>query len=349
MLIEGRDTKAMRFGLFILLYIQSSLATSTYTKSAYLSQNLTSRPTVLAPVVPSYPFRRDLFTAEECNLYFTLGSNGSMCLLIPGSRLCAITEKSPRRFVMMNTYVEVPCLHPTRSQLVKTTQRVSQISPQRAVVLHLDEEPDKEDLVTVDVIEPIRNQTVHIGIIGCYSPNTTARVYEVGTIPNLHSFALYNCHNQAVRKSDFGRMPQIRQIVLTLCTINMLEPGTFTDLPHLRSLVLERQLILALFSAKNPSGANSSVNANYLDYLYNLHCDCSFAWLRRFLNQMPDLIEAKDAGEVFIVGNYVSTAVKRNGNDTEVFSVDCSKKITLENIWAGNEFSYNASCSDVIC
>ncbi|XP_055350872.1 uncharacterized protein LOC129597300 isoform X2 [Paramacrobiotus metropolitanus] len=310
MLVKNSNMKALWCGLFNLFFIQSKFAAPTYTDSGCISQNWTLNHSVVAPVVTPYPFRRDLLT-------------------------------------IMNTYVEIPCLHEPRSLVAKTTQKVSEISPQRAVALYLTEVPDKEDLLTVDVVGPIRNQTVHIGMSGCYSPNTTARVYELGTIPNLHSFSFYLCDDLAIRKFDFSGMPQLRQMVFTLSTIATLEPGTFADLPNLRSLILERKWIKELFSAKNPSSTNDySASVNDLDYLYNLHCDCSFAWLRRFLKKKPYLIDAKDPGEVFKIGNYFSEAITRTGNGTDVFSVDCSRNVTLENISTGSEFSYNASCPD---
>ncbi|XP_055327528.1 uncharacterized protein LOC129580843 [Paramacrobiotus metropolitanus] len=353
MLIECCIMNAVRCGpcgLFILLHIHNNLAAPTYTDSDSQNPQQTLTRNAVAPFVPPYPFRKDLFTEEECILYFSLAAKRSMCLLTPGDSVCTIIEESPRRSQMLNTYVEIACLHRPRSLLVKTTQRVSQISPQRAVVLYLTEVPGKEDLLTVDVVGPIRNQTVHIGMFGCYSPNTTARVYELGVIPNLHSFAFYSCFSLAIHKFEFTHMPQLRQIVFSLSTISTLEPGTFTDLPNLRTLILEKSWIVELFGASTPSSSNNySASVNDLDYLHNLHCDCSFAWLRRFLKQKPYLIEAKEPGEVFRVGNYFSAAVKRNGNDTNVFSVDCLKNVTLENIWTGNQFSYNEHCSDDIC
>ncbi|XP_055355131.1 uncharacterized protein LOC129600574 [Paramacrobiotus metropolitanus] len=331
-------------GLFVLFCIGSAPA---HADSDCTSYNLT----YIAPsVVSPYRFAVHLLTVKECILYFNLAANGSMCQLIPGSNLCTVNDKTPRGRVMLNTYVEIACIYKPRALVIKTTKRVSQISPQRAVVLDLLEIPGKEDLITVAVVEPIRNQTVGLTVTGCYAPNTTSRIHNLGTIPALHSIGLHGCRDLAIQKSDFDRVPQLRQVVFDLSTTDTLEPGTFTDLPHLRNLVLEKKLILALISAKNPNRTSNFSNDRYIDYVYTLHCDCSFAWLRRFFKQNRYLIEGKEPGEVFRIGSYFSEAVRKTGNGTDVFSVDCSKKVTLENIWAGNEFSYNTSCSnEMIC
>ncbi|XP_055357136.1 uncharacterized protein LOC129602158 [Paramacrobiotus metropolitanus] len=346
MQVRDCNMKAVQCGLLVFFCIRNKLALWAFADSGCTSPNVTSTHNVTPAVVAQYPFRRDLLTVRECITYDNLEAEDAICALIPHSDYCIINDETPRRLMMLNTYVEIACLYKPRSLVIKTIKRVREISPRRAVVLDLFEFPLKENLITVTVVEPIRNHTIGLTVTGCYAPNTTSRIHTLGTIPNLHSLAIYSCRHLDIQKSDFSRLPQLRQIVFDLSSIDTLEPDTFTDLPHLRTLVLEKNLILAFFSPKNRSQAYYSVVTGYLDYLQKLHCDCSSAWLRSFLKQKRYLIEEKEPGEVFRIGSYFSEAVKRTGNRTDVFSVDCSKNLTLENISTGNEFSYNVSCPD---
>ncbi|XP_055340763.1 uncharacterized protein LOC129589887 [Paramacrobiotus metropolitanus] len=336
----------LRCGFIILWFLfnmDGGLADSSFKNSTALSD--------VIPPAAAYPFRTDLITVEECSLYVQYSVERFICAdrQVLGY-LCNVTDKNPRKAQMLNTYLDVSCIYRSHALVANTTKHVRQISPHRAVLLNLFEWDAEQDPVTVDVVEPIRNQTVHLAVHDCRSPNTTAKVYALGLLPSLYSFALDACPNVTIQKTHFSGMPQLRIIWFYVTTISSLEPGTFTDLIHLRSLTLEKHYIKVLINQNNPNPAyiKFSTDGN-LHYLYDLHCGCSFAWLRSFLKQKPYLIGEKDPGEVFIIGNYISPAVERSGNKTDIFSVDCSRNVTLDNIWAGNEFSYKTNCSTETC
>ncbi|XP_055340756.1 uncharacterized protein LOC129589880 [Paramacrobiotus metropolitanus] len=333
----------LRCGFIMLWFISNidgGLAGSIFKNSTELSD-------VIPPVAAAYPFRADLITVKECTLYVEYLVEGFICadMQVLGY-LCNGNDKNPRKALKLNTYLDVSCMYRSHALVANTTKHVGQISPHRAVLLSLFELEAEQDPVTADVVEPIRDQTVHLAVKDCRSTNTTAKVHALGVLPNLYSFALGYCFNLTIQKKHFGRMPQLRMVAFCLTTISSLEPGTFTDLIHLRSLTLERYFIRALWNKYDPQPAYSRFTTDdYLHYLYDVHCDCSYAWLRSFLKQKPYLTEEKDPGEMFIIGNYLSPAIARKGNKTDVFSVDCSRNVTLNNIWAGSEFSYNTTCS----
>ncbi|XP_055348766.1 uncharacterized protein LOC129595709 [Paramacrobiotus metropolitanus] len=327
---------------FLLMFLLSNMGASLADGGQQnpTADNATSSAT-------TYPLRTDLLTVEECNLYWQYGMEKSMCMMVFSSIFCVVDDEHPRQDLMLNTYLDVSCVWKRHALVAKTTKRVREISPQRAVLLNLFQYLESEDPLTTDVVDPVRNQMIHLGVFDCQAPNATAQVYELGNFPNLYDFEMNSCTNLTIRKKDFSRMPQLRMVTFYITSISALEPGTFTDMPHLGSLILERDFITALWNIGNPESAYSKFATDeYLDYLYNLHCGCSFAWLRNFLEQKPFLIEEKNEGEVFIIGNYLSQAVQFHRNHTDILSVDCSKDITVENVYTGHKFSYNASYCD---
>ncbi|XP_055351037.1 uncharacterized protein LOC129597490 isoform X2 [Paramacrobiotus metropolitanus] len=337
----------LRYGLVIFWFISNMEGGMADPDQDLSHKNSSAFNGIIFPVAAN-PFRADLLTFEECNLYLKYQQEQSICMVVFGYDPCNVHDDSPIK-VMLNTYLDVSCIYMPHALVANTTRHVRQISPYRAVLLNLFEGQIDQDPVTVDVVEPIRNQTAHLAVYDCQSPNATAKVYALGILPNVYSFALKYCPNVTIQKKHFDGMPQLRLITFELITISALEPGTFTDLIHLRSLTLERDFIGALLNQNSPKpkpAYSRFSNGDYLHYLHDLHCACSFAWLRSFLKQKPYLVEEKDLGEVFIIGNYLSPSVKRKGNETDVFSVDCSRKVTLDNIWTGSEFSYKACCSD---
>ncbi|XP_055348763.1 uncharacterized protein LOC129595707 [Paramacrobiotus metropolitanus] len=348
------NMEELRYGFLIFCLISSMYGGLADVHTDCSKQNSTTSNDAVTPTTQStpYPFRADLLTVEECNLYQQFQEENSTCSMIFSFDTCVVDNEHPRKEQMGATYVQILCIYQPRALIANTTKHVREISPLRAVLLNLYEWKDEEDPVTFDVVEPVQNQIIDLCILDCRYPNTTAKVYELGTFPYLYSFALNGCANMTIQKKHFSRMPQLRMIAFYMSTIETLEPGTFTDLPLLRSLILERFFGMVLATENDPSQAamySHIGTEDYLDRLYTLHCDCSFAWLRNFLKRKPYLIEAKVPGEVFIVGNYLSEGVERTGNGTDVFSVDCSRKITLENVWTGSEFSYNTTDCDVAC
>ncbi|XP_055348719.1 uncharacterized protein LOC129595665 [Paramacrobiotus metropolitanus] len=335
----------LSYGIIILCFVCNTYGVQAESDSGCSEKNSTASNDEISPPA-TYPFRTDLLTVEECNLYIKHIDKKSVCMIMAVwiHNLCDVNDENPRQYEMGVTYVDISCVYKPHAFLAKTTKLVRQISPQRAVLLNLYEWKAEEDPVTVDIVDPVRDQTIHLGVFDCQTPNTTAKVHELGLLPNVYSFTLNGCTNMTIQKKHFSRMPQLRMIAFYITSISALEPGTFTDLIHLRSLTLERDFTIALETKGHPESAYSYfATDDKLNYLYNLHCDCSFAWLRNFLEQKPFIIGEKEPGEVFIIGNYLSAGVERNRNTTDVFSVDCSRNITLENILIGSEFSYNVT------
>ncbi|XP_055348733.1 uncharacterized protein LOC129595677 isoform X2 [Paramacrobiotus metropolitanus] len=242
----------LNIAVFIAGIIEKNSGIKLETSCIQLNQ--TAPDKTLAP--PTYLFRSDLLTTEECLAYAAPTIDKGICPIIMKEEDCYISDKNPRQHQMLGTYLEIACVWENHTLAAKTTKRIRQISPHRAVMLSLFERDDTEDPITVDVLDPLRNQLVHLALFTCYSKNVTAKLYELGEFPNLFSFETVDCFNLTVRKNDFSRLPQLRAITLYFTTIASLEPGTFTDLPHLRILILEKDFMLALQEKGNPDSAN---------------------------------------------------------------------------------------------
>ncbi|XP_055354268.1 uncharacterized protein LOC129599928 isoform X1 [Paramacrobiotus metropolitanus] len=301
----------------------------------------------------TFSFRVDRLTTDECNAYVALIKPEGACNppIIPQ---CNTTTNDEFLFQPTSkTYLDVGCSANDRAAMVQLTKNIPTLAANRATKIELQERNDTTDPVHTDVIEPIRNQLIHLSIRNCVTNSATAKVYDLGNLPFVLRFDMQSCWGLVVKKRDFERMPQVRMMRFLGSTIESMEPYTFTNLGYLRSLVIEEHI--AYFMEQKTDGLKHNLPAgNFIadadvERVRKLHCDCSFAWLRNFLKKNPSLIAEKVKGQAYILGNFLSAAVWIRDSYQSVLSVDCGKNFTQDNVRAGTQFSYNTACYKVRC
>ncbi|XP_055354419.1 uncharacterized protein LOC129600052 [Paramacrobiotus metropolitanus] len=308
----------------------------------------------LPSTVISFPFQTDLLTKEECIAFATIGEEDA-CRLVLNIENCDITVQDYyyRYHAVSRTYLKVDCYRQKRSDMRDLTRNISRISPNRAVTILLVE---KSNTVHSEVAEPIRQQIIELSVESNTSV-TTRKVYEAGILPKLLRFEVQYGSDLSVNKQDFSRMPEVRMICFMSSIIDTLERYTFMDLPHLKSLMLEKEISSELARkewlaevSSNRTYESKLISINDVQKVRRLHCDCSFAWFRNFLQLKPHLIAYREAGEVFIVGNYLSPyALSLRRVDPQMMSVDCARELTYNNTRVGKHFAYNTYCNNLIC
>ncbi|XP_055348768.1 uncharacterized protein LOC129595711 [Paramacrobiotus metropolitanus] len=310
----------------------------------------TSQPVNVTPLTDAVPFRRDRLRLEECIVYANKGS--SICMIVPGIEAWMMIgtdphENNPTR----RNYLAAECRFQKRPVVAETTRTIRLNNPTVAVTLSLTDGTGNNNSLTFDVIDPVRNQTIDLGVESCVTTDVNRRIYDVGVLPNLFVLTVSWCRNLTVMKEDFSRMPRIRMILFTMSTITSLEAGTFMDLPDLHSLILERNLFMMVpemltnITNHRQEQKLSSIG-DTRDFVRRLHCDCSLGWLRNLQKKKPYLIGNRDEGEVITVGDYKSPEVWKS---RDALSVDCSREVDADNIFNGKGFSYNTTCYTLVC
>ncbi|XP_055344329.1 uncharacterized protein LOC129592343 [Paramacrobiotus metropolitanus] len=299
----------------------------------------------------TFPLRTDTLTWEECTAYTTAPKS----FLCSPAHSCNGTDKDD--FLpppMSMTFIELACSWHNRTFMAAVTNQVKTISPNRAVIMELDEKNDTTDPVDSNVIEPVRQQLISLTVHHCVTQTVTSKIYKIGNFPYLVRLVMQGCWGLIIRKKDLENMQQLRMVQFIAATIESMEPYTFTNLRNLRSLRLEDQLRYLLKQKGNP------IDQLYLDRskliadedverITSLHCNCSLAWFRNFLRAKPFLTAEKRKGEDYIVGNFISDTVFVDGIYGSVLNVDCAKKVSIHNVDAGPQFSYNTSCYNIKC
>ncbi|XP_055348978.1 uncharacterized protein LOC129595872 [Paramacrobiotus metropolitanus] len=279
------------------------------------------------------------------------------------------------------TYIDFNCPSKGREHMKAITTAISGISQKRALTLALyDSTDNRATALHYEVVEPVRSQVIQLSALYCKTPNTTAKVYAMGIMPNLLCFQLgWYCHGLVIRKIDFSRMPHVRAIQFIISTtIAEMEPYTFTDLSNLQILTLEDQIAGDLYSrGENDHGmAKGFLPDHVFEHIRRLHCDCSFSWLRNFLKKKPYLIMAMKKSQLMKVGSFELpeddirapgssanvTSLSRRELDnfhitmdiiqnkwSPVLSVNCAQAFNWKNTQAGSQFSYNTSCYNLNC
>ncbi|XP_055347980.1 uncharacterized protein LOC129595090 [Paramacrobiotus metropolitanus] len=293
-----------------------------------------------------YPFRTDVLSKEECNSYAKIACGD-------GKYDYCRTDLDWETSKIFKSYYTIGCgAGGDRPSITTYTKNVSQISPNRAVVVELQERNDAMDPIDSDTFEAIRNQVIDLRIRKSVTPQITFKIRNIGNLPNLVNLDIAQGLGLVVKKDDFSNMPTVRMISFSGSTIADLDPYTFTDLPDLLNLALERHVVIGLAALEGQQLSTIQVpklTKTDLEHIKKLHCDCSSSWLRNHLKRKPYLTDAKKKGEVATVGNYFLPAENWSAWPDNL-RVDCSKEIGSKNVAVyDTEFSYQTSCYDLIC
>ncbi|XP_055344330.1 uncharacterized protein LOC129592344 [Paramacrobiotus metropolitanus] len=320
--------------------------------SAQQSADISHSSATTASHAPVFPFRTDTLTLDECQAYGAIPTS-YLCNPAFSARGCNRTDDDDSLLQPMSrTFIELSCSWHNRTFLAAMTNHLKTVSPNRAVIIELDEKNDTTDPVHSDVIEPVRQQLIALTIHHCVTHTVTSKINAVGSFPYLVRLVMKSCWGLIIKKKDLENMQQLRMVQFIAATIAEMEPYTFTNLKNLQSLRLEEELRYLL---KQRADNNSkSIRGNLIadsdvNRIARLHCNCSLAWFRNFLQAKPHLIAEKREGEVYVVGNFISDRVFAVGMFRSVLNVDCAKNVSIHNINAGPKFSYNTGCFDIQC
>ncbi|XP_055353485.1 uncharacterized protein LOC129599298 [Paramacrobiotus metropolitanus] len=114
---------------------------------------------------PTFPFRTDKLTWEECMAYST-ATDDSHCNPAGLQEFCNRTVPDDFAvYPMSRTFLGVDCASSTRALLAIVMKKVTMVSPKRAVTVRLNERNDTLlDPVHPDVVEPVRQQLIEVNI-----------------------------------------------------------------------------------------------------------------------------------------------------------------------------------------
>ncbi|XP_055347568.1 uncharacterized protein LOC129594791 [Paramacrobiotus metropolitanus] len=259
-------------------------------------------------------------SSQECNRRPKNSCWMSIDHCLDASYLQVLKAKS------LSTITVLEC-HPEASDqdFLDTAMSISTTNPNRAVKAFVSDK-DKYQL-TQEIVSPIKTQIIELYFYRCADRSGTFKVGQL-ELPNLLLLQFYNCDEMAIGKRDFTHFGQIRRISFLYSTIESIEPGTFTNLPQIKSLQLDAGY----------NGFNGNVGAR------KIHCDCDYTWLRKWFDVNPHLLDDREEGELYIVGNRLSTPVHN-----DFIAVDCGyQNLTYtkkdKKSPSSFKFSFDTSC-----
>ncbi|XP_055344825.1 uncharacterized protein LOC129592739 [Paramacrobiotus metropolitanus] len=148
--------------------------------------------------------------------------------------------------------------------------------------------------------QPIRKQVVVLEILHCRRSRTTGQLSDLN-FPFLLEFALTSCSQLDIQRGDFRVNRWLRMITLENSTIRTMEEDTFSDLPALRLLALEFSVDMM-----------TEFRAETQEYIRRLHCDCRWAWFRRWWrNNLALLRNASDSEIYRIPGSFGNVEIPK--------------------------------------
>ena len=134
------------------------------------------------------------------------------------------------------------------------------------------------DALSPQVFDPVKHRIVELSIKYCVLKTTLSKLLL--RFNNLLSLYVSECSNLDIRKSYFKVYSRLRTIAFASTTIDNIEPNTFMDLPDLTMFSLAWSI--------TPPFSDSQIA-----HLQLFHCDCSYAWLRKWLGKNPSLLAAR--------------------------------------------------------
>ncbi|XP_055345113.1 uncharacterized protein LOC129592973 isoform X2 [Paramacrobiotus metropolitanus] len=202
--------------------------------------------------------------------------------------------------------------------------------------------------ITTEALYPVEKLVKHLQMGHCRASDSTSKLPSFSFI-SLQELIIFRCADIRIKKSDFKSLPSLRVIVFQLTTILYLEEGTFTNLPKLRIISWHEDLLRNFGTDQdrmlyNNEKFDGNLVHSMLEYLKRIHCDCEFAWLRRWLDQSGILQPVPESSVIFdSASRYISGS---EFNRIDIFiPIDCAMQpfpsdFSMIN-FAQNEFSVN--------
>ncbi|XP_055340978.1 uncharacterized protein LOC129590029 [Paramacrobiotus metropolitanus] len=168
-------------------------------------------------------------------------------------------------------------------------------------------------------VSPIRNQIVIVDVLVSQDPRTTGQLRNLGLI-NLVHYNTFRCFDLDIKKSDFKASKKLRMIAFFNSTIRTLEAGTFMDLPFLSVLTLEQ-----LHQYVNETKVPATFDQHFRDYLSRLHCNCNFAWFRRWWSTNSALLRTVERSEIYsFIGAWSNPVITK---EEMYVPIDCAEAV----------------------
>ncbi|XP_055349842.1 uncharacterized protein LOC129596550 isoform X2 [Paramacrobiotus metropolitanus] len=260
------------------------------------------------PVSPLPTFSGEAMSPEQCAVQFS-----DNCRPKIGSRdNCS--------FILS---LEVRCRGNASAEEIHVVATAMAAPPLRAIRVAL-----VEDQIEALALAPVAEQVVVLLMMYCSARDPTSKLPGLA-FTNLLEFVLDSCSNVVIKRSDFQISLKLRSIIFSNVTIVYLEDGTFNNLPDLQIVAWHKDLPHT-FGKSNHEGRRFVLNS-YQEYdsglemqgfLKRLHCDCQFAWLRKWLAQNTALKRSVKPGEVYMLAGYMGSFGLQA---TDVFlPVDCA-------------------------
>ncbi|XP_055328884.1 uncharacterized protein LOC129581698 [Paramacrobiotus metropolitanus] len=185
-----------------------------------------------------------------------------------------------------------------------------------------------EQQFTVAALSPVERQVLTLIMQNCRVRDPTERFGRFSFV-NLQQIIMRNCMDIRIKKADFQLMLMLKVVIFMEVTIVYLEEGTFTSLPELRILAWHKDLLynfgtIGLDYSDNDSEDDRRARSR-CDYLQRMHCDCEFAWLRKWLRENDMLTLPTADSLIFYYSNtsHITPGITLNRNDIYI-PIDCA-------------------------
>ncbi|XP_055345123.1 uncharacterized protein LOC129592980 isoform X2 [Paramacrobiotus metropolitanus] len=159
----------------------------------------------------------------------------------------------------------------------------------------------KDQQITGELLSPIEKQVLILWMLDCQAHDATVKLSSFNLI-NLQHFEVRRCIDMRIRMSDFRFLSALKIIVFEKSTILYLEKGAFTNLPQLQMLVWHRS-ISSKFGVVIGDKLQKNLARSMPGYLKRMHCDCEFAWLRKWLPERGLLRATFEPSAIFYFAN----------------------------------------------
>ncbi|XP_055334999.1 uncharacterized protein LOC129586039 [Paramacrobiotus metropolitanus] len=241
------------------------------------------------------------------------------------------------RMLVMN------CKISADASFLRTMATAMAKAPVRPIVISLT-----DIQITSEALYPIENQVVEMLMSYCRTRDATAKLSSF-SFANLQVLTFGRCIDLRIKKSDFKFLPMLRVVTFLDTTILYLEEGTFTNLPKLLVIAWHSELQPNFGTIKRQLASGGDDHGHIAErmvaYLKRMHCDCEFAWLRRWLHESGMLEHAPKGSEVYNFNDDELFVIPEITRNDIYIPIDCAKQpfpIDFTMIdFAQTEFSVN--------
>ena len=185
------------------------------------------------------------------------------------------------------------------------------------------------EALSPEVFDAVRHRVIDLQIKFCLSATTLSKLPLLG-FRNLLNLSVTKCRNLDVRKSYLKANSRLRMIIFWNSTVGSLERNSFTDLPELATLSLEWKI-------------SPPFDESQIAHLQRFHCDCDYAWFRKWLEKNPSLLAARNKYEVYSTSHTNNIAFEK---DSVFYAIDCAKPVSswTPRVKGQQAYSVNDDC-----